>query len=171
MHTSSSEPRLERADRTQLRLESQNLDELVSEDRRMRALWDAGCALDLSLYRARRAGLTRALAGAKRPTGLQEPDTAPSECGAREPARSGLLVARRRQEAPTALASRERLCFGKREQPLSAALRAATEMGTASYARHAPRHSGPRCCLPDLLPGLEHPLFRRAVAVREQIQK
>jgi len=35
------DPRIERADRLQLRLESRNLDQLVPDEHRVRALWDA----------------------------------------------------------------------------------------------------------------------------------
>ncbi len=44
------DPRIERADRLQLRLESRNLDDLVAHDHRVRALWDAVGGLDLSAF-------------------------------------------------------------------------------------------------------------------------
>lgn len=43
-------PRLVHADRMQLRLESRNLDALVADDHRVRALWDAAQKLDLSAF-------------------------------------------------------------------------------------------------------------------------
>jgi hypothetical protein len=44
------EPRLERANRVQLRMEARNLEDLVPDDHRVRALWSAVCALDLSEF-------------------------------------------------------------------------------------------------------------------------
>ena len=43
-------PRLVRADRSQLRLESRSLDELIGEDHRARTLWAASEKLDLSSF-------------------------------------------------------------------------------------------------------------------------
>lgn len=54
------DPRIERADRMQLRLESRNLDQLVPDEHRVRVLWDAVCRLDLTAFyeRIRARGVT-----------------------------------------------------------------------------------------------------------------
>ena len=56
----TGDPRIERADRMQLRLESRNLDQLVPDEHRVRALWDAVCRLDLTAFyeRIRARGVT-----------------------------------------------------------------------------------------------------------------
>jgi hypothetical protein len=50
--TVRGKPRLVRADRQQLRLETRSLDELIADDHRARTLWQASSALDLSAFYA-----------------------------------------------------------------------------------------------------------------------